>query len=84
MNNNKSRKQRMIGRGLDQHNTIRSRMSDKRWIRPRDSKVIQRTRPLDTLDQFVTQRTYHRITIRYQVLKILRDGWEMQGILHNK
>jgi hypothetical protein len=84
MNRNKTTKERMISTRLDKKNTIRSSMSQKRRIRTRNSEIIKRTRPFDTLDHFMTQRTHQRVTIRYQVLKILSDSGKMQGTLHDK
>jgi hypothetical protein len=84
MNRHNTTKQRVIRTGFHNYNTFRSSMGKERGIRTWHNKIIKGTRPFDALDQFVTQRTYHRVTIRNQVLKILRDTRKVQRIVHNK
>jgi hypothetical protein len=84
MYQNKTTKQGMVRARFDKNNTVGSRMSQQGRIRTRNIKVIQRTRSFDTLDLFVVHRTSPRMTIRYQVLKILSYSWEGQTLLHQR
>jgi hypothetical protein len=76
-------KEGMIGTGFNNKNTISGGMGGDRRLGTRDGQIIKRTRRLDTRDHFLTQRTYHRVTIRDEILAILRASWEMQRMLRS-
>jgi hypothetical protein len=57
MDRDNTTKERMISTRFNNTDTIGSSMSQKRRIGTRDGKIIKRTRPFNTLDHFMTQRT---------------------------
>jgi hypothetical protein len=74
----------VVGRWLYEHNAVRGGISDQRRIRSRHSEIVRRRRPDNALDNLPTQRANHRVTIRNQVVQILRRSGEARWRVHKK